>query len=193
VDLTTGEPTPCGSEAKRGKEAAGADRILGINARENLGLENRYLSDTKQARLLLAEKIRVFKPDALLCPADGDAHPDHQAATGISEGARFYAKYSKTTLKGTPHYPCRIFYYSCIHIRSLPKISFLVDISAQFKKKMRAIRCYRSQFIDNPRNAEVFDYVEAQNRYLGKLIRCEYAEAIYCKEAAKVNDLAVLL
>lgn len=193
VDLTDGEPTPYGNKERRLKEARKAAECLGIDARDNLGFENRYLFDTREARLKLAEKIRIFKPDVIFCPYPEDAHPDHIMASRITEGARFYAKYTKVKLKGRPHYPFYLFYYFCLHLRKLPEISFLVDISEQFEQKMKAIKCYRSQFIDNPDNRFVFEYMKTHNRYLGSLIRVKYAEAIYCREIIKVNDITDLL
>lgn len=193
VDVTNGEPTPYGTVGKRKKETAMASRILKPDGRVNLGLPNRYCFDTKDARLLLAEKIRVFKPDIIFAPSLQDAHPDHVAARRIAEAARFYAKYTKIDLKGKPHYPRYLFYYFCSHSRALPPVSFLVDISAHINNKMRAMRCYRSQFIDNPGNRFIFDYVKDQNKYLGNLIGCKYAEALFSKEMIRINDLACLL
>ncbi|MGA1796924.1 MAG: PIG-L family deacetylase [bacterium] len=190
VDLTSGEPTPYGSEEKRKGEAQEADGILQISERVNLGLENRYLFDGKEARCALAERIRLFRPDILFCPYPEDAHPDHRAATRITEAARFYAKFTKVSLKGDPLYPPHLFYYFCSHLRIMPQFSFLADITEQFMEKMRAIRCYRSQFVDNPKNAFVFDYIEMQNRYLGMLIQTGYAEAIYSREPLRVDDMA---
>jgi len=192
VDLTTGEPTPYGSEEKRKKETQKATKVLGVDSRVNLRLKNRFLFDNKEARLLLAEKIRGFAPDVLFCPYPDDAHPDHTASAQITEAARFYAKFTKIKLKGEPHYPFYLFYYFCAHLRAMPQFSFLVDISGQFKGKMKAVGCYRSQFVENPKSRFVTDYIEAQNRYLGKLIHCDYAEAVYCKEAIKINDLSYL-
>ena len=105
LDLTSGEPTPYGSEQKRQRETKKSSRILGIGTRINLALPNRFLFDSKEARLRLAEQIRIFKPDVLLCPYFEDAHPDHIACSKITEAARFYAKYSKISLRGGPHYP----------------------------------------------------------------------------------------
>lgn len=193
ADLTSGEPTPFGTEEKRKKETIEANRILKIDDRVNLGLDNRYLSDTKEARILLAEKIRVYRPDILFCPYPEDSHPDHMAATRISEAARFYAKYTKTEMAGEPHYPPHLFYYFCSHLRILPQFTFLMDISQEFKEKMEAIRCYRSQFIENPKNQFIFDAIEMHNHYLGMLIQTEYAEAIYSKEPIKINNLSDIL
>lgn len=43
VDLTSGEPTPYGTEEKRRKETDQANKVLNIDKRINLGLPNRYL------------------------------------------------------------------------------------------------------------------------------------------------------
>ncbi len=193
VDMTNGEPTPYGTPEKRKRETDQANRILRPERRVNLGLENRYLFDTKTARLLLAEKIRQFRPDILFCPYPEDAHPDHMATTKIAECARFYAKFTKIKVRGKPHYPFYLFYFFCSHLRRVPRVSFLIDISDQFKAKMKAVRCYRSQFIANPNSRYVLEYIESQNKYLGKLIRSNYAEAIYSREVIKVNNMVNIL
>ncbi len=193
IDLTSGEPTPYGTTEKRQKETIKASKILKIEERINLGLENRHLFDNKDARLLLAEKIRLLKPDIIFCPYPEDLHPDHLASTRIAEAARFYAKYTKTELKGDPHYTNYLFYYFFSHLKIMPKFSFLIDISEQFTEKIKALKCYKSQFIDNPKNRFIFDYIKTLNRHLGFLIHAEYAEAIYSKEAIKINDLNAVL
>jgi bacillithiol biosynthesis deacetylase BshB1 len=193
VDLTSGEPTPYGNEQKRKKETGEATKILGVNKRINLTLPNRYLFDSKEARLLLAGKIRLIRPHIIFCPHHEDAHPDHWTATSITEGARFYAKYTKLSLEGEPWYADYLFHYSCSHLRKIPNMSFLVDISDQYQNKTMAMQCYRSQFIDNPKNRSVFDWVEARDRYFGSLIKKKYAEPFFCKEALGVADPAIFL
>lgn len=193
VDLTDGEPTPYGTKKKRQKEAEAAAGLLGVDKRVNLGLTNRYLFDTKKARLALAAEIRKFKPDILFCPYPEDAHPDHKAAAQITEAARFYAKYSKSGLAGKSHYPFYLFYFFSLHLRIMPQPSFFIDISAEFEKKMQAIRSYISQFIDNPKNDFVLGQIENANRFWGGLIRKEFAEAFFSQEAVKIGDLQSIL
>jgi bacillithiol biosynthesis deacetylase BshB1 len=189
VDLTSGEPTPYGNEKKRKEETNRATLFLGIDERFNLGLPNRYLFDSKDARLKLAGTIRTVRPDALFCPFTEDAHPDHIASSAIAVGARFYAKYTKTAMQGEPFHPRFLFYYFCSHLRKPSNFSFLMDISEQFQKKIDAAKCYESQFIVNPKNKGVFEYVEGRDRYLGGLIGQVYAEPFYSKEALGIHDL----
>jgi LmbE family N-acetylglucosaminyl deacetylase len=49
-DLTSGEPTPSGSPAKRRKEMRAASEVLGLVRRVNLNLKNRALEATLAAR-----------------------------------------------------------------------------------------------------------------------------------------------
>src|SRR5438445_10422926 len=50
VDLTSGEPTPRGTEEIRKQEAEAARQVLGIQVRINLGLPNRMLMDGPPGR-----------------------------------------------------------------------------------------------------------------------------------------------
>ena len=54
LDLTSGEPTPFGTLEIRAAETASATKILGLDWRENLGLPNRTLEPTLEARAKLA-------------------------------------------------------------------------------------------------------------------------------------------
>src|SRR5438445_13786775 len=62
LDLTSGEPTPFGSVEKRAAETAAATKILGLDWRQNLGLPNRSLKPTLEARRELAIVIRQTRP-----------------------------------------------------------------------------------------------------------------------------------
>ena len=148
LDLTNGEPTPFGSPENAGQETAAATAILGLDWRENLGLPNRSLEATLDARAKLAGVIRQTRPRWLFAPYWIDAHPDHTAATELVEAARFWAKLTKTDLPGEPHYPERIFYYYCVHLRLIPQPAFVLDISDYWEQKRAAIECYRSQFLE---------------------------------------------
>src|SRR5215212_3528680 len=57
-DLTSGEPTPRGTEETRAREAEAARRVLGVHARVNIGLPNRVLMDSPDGRFRLATALR---------------------------------------------------------------------------------------------------------------------------------------
>lgn len=147
LDLTNGEPTPHGSVETRKKETAAATALLGLDWRGNLGLPNRSLQSTLEARRAVAGVFRQLKPRLLFAPHWIDAHPDHLAAVELVEAARFWSKLTKTDMPGEPHHPARILYYYCTHLRLVEKPAFVLDISAQWQQKLAAIACYQSQFV----------------------------------------------
>ena len=193
VDLTDGEPTPYGDKVRRSREADRAARVLGVKNRINLGFANRCLEDNPESRRALAEEIRVHRPQILLAPHPLDAHPDHSAAAQIASAARFWAKLTKTDFKGSPFWAPLFIQYFCSHLSYQPPASLLVDTTACFPVKMKAMRSYRSQFVDNPANRFVFDYIRIRDAYWGSLIKTGFAEALHCPEAIKIDLPAALL
>lgn len=191
VDLTSGEPTPFGTPAKRRRETAAASAALGLTTRLNLGLQNRELQATLPARVKLAEVFRTLRPRVLFIPYWRDAHPDHLAAARLATEARFHAKLTKTRMKGDPHYPARVFFYYCTHLRTNADVAFVVDISDEFAAKRKAVECYRSQFFDGrgPQAGAVVEYVRDVNRYWGHLINRQYAEPFAVQEVVGVAGL----
>jgi LmbE family N-acetylglucosaminyl deacetylase len=79
------------------------------------------------------------------------------------------------------------------------KPTFVVDISAQFERKMQAIRCYASQF-DGAMNAgeifptgqDLYSLVDTQNAHYGSLIRSRYGEPFFTHETVAVDDVVAL-
>lgn len=191
LDLTSGEPTPYGTPEKRTQETAAATQILGVDWRENLGLPNRRLEHTLEARAELAGVFRRVRPRWLFAPYWVDAHPDHAAATDLIEAARFWSKLTKTDLPGEPFHPQRIFYYYCVHLRQTQQPAFILDISPFWSQKRAAIECYRSQFVDGrPSDPPTFiDRQRDQAAYWGSLIGAAYGEPIASREPLGLSSL----
>ena len=158
-DLTNGEPTPIGTPERRAAETVEATRLLGVTQRITLSLPNRYLQDTIEARMMVAEVIREVRPDALFVPYWVDAHPDHVAAAALAEAARFVAKLTKTDMRGEPHYPGRVYHFFSTHYRLHVKPSFIVDISDFLETKMASIAAYASQFGEARGTAWILDAI----------------------------------
>jgi bacillithiol biosynthesis deacetylase BshB1 len=180
VDMTNGEPTPLGSPQKRALESAAAAKILGVE-RTLVGLPNREVVHSIEARHKLAAVIRQFRADWLFVPFPLDAHPDHVAVTRIAEDARFDAKLSKSNIPGEPCYPKRIIYYYCTHLRMNFQPTFCLDVSAQIDTKIAAVKAYASQFVEN--NSPVVEMVRTLNGYFGGRIGTAYAEPFFTHEA----------
>jgi len=193
LDLTDGEPTPMGSPETRRMESAAAARALGVERRITLPLPNRYLMDTVENRVAVAAVIREVRPEIVFLPYGVDAHPDHIAAERLGEAARFYAKLTKTEMRGDPHYPRRILHFFCTHYRLHVAPAFVLDITGQIEQKMEAIACYRSQFNEERGNAAALDAIRTVAGYWGTRIRRPYGEPFASKEALGLRGLGALL
>lgn len=195
LDLTTGEPTPQGTEVRRRRETEAATRVLGVTWRHQLGLPNRKLEATLEARHKLAGILRLTRPRILLAPYWEDSHPDHVAASNLVDAARFWAKLSRSDIPGEPFHPAKIYYYWSIHLRIHPQPSVVVDISAHLAAKLEAIRCYESQRLTESRTGgrSAIEDIEDRARYWGWAIGRNGGEPLASREAIGIEDLTTLL
>jgi N-acetylglucosamine malate deacetylase 1 len=198
LDLTQGETGTRGSAALRAEEAQKAATLMGVSERRNAGLPDAHLHNTDEARRVVVEQIRHFKPRVVILPYPVGRHPDHRVASELARDACFLAGLAKYDAPGVPHRPHKILY--ALAYREDPvKPTFVVDISAQMERKMAAIKCYASQF-DGARNAgeifptgqDLYSLVEVQNAHYGSLIRTRYGEPYFTHETVKVDDVVAL-
>lgn len=194
LDLTSGEPTPHGNEALRAEETSRATQILDLSWRGNLGLPNRSMENTLQARCDLAEVFRLTRPGIILGPYWEDAHPDHVVACRLIEDARFWAKLSRSDFAGEPFWPPKLYHYFSIHLRIHPRPSFVFDISPHIETKMKSIEAYQSQFMTG-RSQEfptALDDIRDRARYWGWTIGTAYAEPLVSREEIGIASLKSL-
>lgn len=191
LDLTSGEPTPFGTPELRQAETAAATKVLELAWRENLGLPNRRLEATLQARHQLTSVIRRTRPRWLFAPYWVDAHPDHLAAVELVEASRFWAKLTKSDLPHDPHHPERIYHYFSVHLKLAPQPSFVVDISPYWERKLAALSCYHSQFVaGRPTEPPTFlDRLRDEAAWWGKTIGVRYGEPFACREPIGLKSL----
>jgi bacillithiol biosynthesis deacetylase BshB1 len=194
LDLTSGEPTPHGSPEIRRHETEQATHVLGLDWRENLGLPNRSLQATLEARHALAAVFRRVRPTWILAPYWVDAHPDHVAATQLIEDARFWSKLTKSDLPHSPHHPARVFYYYCVHLKLAAQPAFVLDISPHWERKRQAISCYHSQFVaGRSQEAPTFlDQLRDDAAHWGRLIGARYGEPFATREPVALAALGDL-
>jgi bacillithiol biosynthesis deacetylase BshB1 len=153
IDLTSGEPTPRGSLEIRAAEAEAARLVLGVPLRLNLDLPNRELMDCPDNRFVLATAFRRLRPNIVIGVAGRTpaASPDHHQAHLLIEAARFYSQLTKwddrfddTSPYRVPHLVYAPFPFDA-EVRHWHS-TFVLDVSDTFEQKMRAVRCYASQF-----------------------------------------------
>ncbi len=202
LDLTKGELGTRGSAELRLKEAEAAAKILGVQFRENLGMEDGFFKNDKINLYLLVEKIRQHRPRIILCNAVSDRHPDHGRASQMVSEACFYAGLAKIETAFNkefqlPYRPCAVYHY--IQDRNL-KPDLLVDITPYVDKKLKAIMAFSSQFFD-PKSKEpttpisspeFIESVKAKMRVHGRDIQAEFAEGFTVERTIGVDDLLQL-
>lgn len=194
LDLTTGEPTPHGSDETRVVETAAASKVLGLTWRKNLGLPNRKLEATLDHRYAVASVFRQTRPKVILSPYWEDVHPDHVAASRLIDDARFWSKLSRTDMPGEPFYPPKLYNYFSIHLRIIERPNFVLDVTDTLEDKLKAMACYESQFGHRPPEfPTLFDDLRGRARYWGWSIGKGYGEPFASRESVGVADFDKLL
>ncbi len=198
LDLTAGESGTRGSAPQRAREAEEAARVLGVAERRNAGLPDAHLHNTEEARRIVVEHIRHFAPRVVILPFAVGRHPDHRMASELGRDACYLAGLARYDAAGAPHRPHKVLY--ALAYREDPiKPSFVVDITAQFERKLAAIRCYATQFDGAkaageifPTGQDLYSLVETQNAHYGSLIRRRYGEPFFTHETLLVDDVVKL-
>ena len=197
LDLTRGEMGTRGSAELRAAEADSAAAILSLSERRNADLPDAAVFNTTEARQTLVAIIRDLRPRVVILPYPKGRHPDHRLGSELSRDACFLAGLRRFG-DGEPHRPEKVVYSSSFR-EDAGQPTFVVDIEAQFERKMDAIRCYASQF-DNalkageafPNGQPLYDLIETQNRHYGSLIRRAFGEPFFMEETIEVDDLLTL-
>lgn len=195
VDLTAGDMGTRGDAGTRLKESEAAARLLRLRYRSNLRLPDARIENTISARMTLAAEIRLLRPRVVILPYWQARHPDHYRTSEIGFEASFLAGLKKLDEATEPHRPWTVV-YSSLYANVQP--SFVVDISAQFERRMEALFCYESQYGAGdpsglfPTREEIRERLAAIARFYGQLIGVRYGEPYVIKETLRVDDLAAL-
>jgi len=196
LDLTAGDMGTRGSPELRVAESEIAARHLLLAWRGNLHFPDARLENTLTARLTLAVKIRELAPRVVILPYWQARHPDHYRCSEIGFEACFLAGLKKLDEYTTPHRPQKILYAS---LYAEVKPSFIVDISAQFERRMTALLSYASQYgavteggALFPDEAEIRERLGAIARFYGNQIGVKYGEPFVVKEAMRIDDIVAM-
>jgi N-acetylglucosamine malate deacetylase 1 len=158
VDFTRGELGTRGTPEIRLQESADATKIIGLHARENLGIRDGFFQNDEETQLKLIEVIRKYQPEIVLANALEDRHPDHGKGAQLAIDACFLSGLRQIKTGNLPAWrPAQVYHY--IQDRYLEP-DFVVDISAHWDQKEAAIRAFKSQFFD-PTSAEPASYISS--------------------------------
>ena len=192
LDLTAGDMGTRGSPEIRLREADAAARHLMLAWRGNLRMPDARLENTLAVRLTVAAEIRRLRPRVVILPYWEARHPDHYRAGEIAYEASFLAGLRKLDPSTEPHRPFKVI-YSSLYANVTP--SFVVDISAQFERRMAALLSYESQYGSGersdvfPSREEIRERLAAIARFYGNLIGVRYGEPFVIKEMMQVDDI----
>lgn len=196
LDLTAGDMGTRGTPEERLAESEAAARHLQLAWRENLRLPDARLENSLAVRTALALKLRELRPRVVILPYWQARHPDHYRAGELGYEACFLAGLKKLDPQSEPHRPFKILYSS---LYADVKPSFIVDISAQFDRRMAALLSYTSQYGSGgegsglfPGEQEIRERLGAIARFYGNLIGVRYGEPFVVKEAMEVSDIMAM-
>ncbi len=209
VDFTRGDLGTRGTPEQRMEEAAAASRILGLAARENLGMPDGHITGAPDQRLAVIRALRKYRPHILLINPPECRHPDHAAASELAASAAFYSGLRKIVTQDedeNPQEPWRP-HHVVHYMQSVPFTpTFIVDVSDVWDQRMAAMRAYRTQFHDPGAeqdanlpatfiaNPEFTRWIEAQARWYGYKIGATYGEPfLYRHGPFGVDDMVALL
>ena len=209
VDLTRGELGSRGTPEGRMEEAEAAAAIMGLAARENLGIPDGGIENTEENRRKAIRIVRRYRPPVVLVGAPECRHPDHGNATRLSVDALFYGGLRRVQTSeddGAPQEPWRpshVLHY----MQAIPfEPTFVVDVSEVWAQRTQALQAFKSQFY-NPdyapeegepdtyiSNPDFFRWVEARARTYGYRVGATYGEPLlYRHGPVGVGDLMGLL
>ena len=198
LDLTAGDMGTRGTPEQRvaESEVAGEAHAAGL-ARQPATCRTRAWKTTLAARMTLAVKIRELQAaggdSALLAGAPSGSLPlRRNGLRGLLPGRTEEARRVLASRTG----PQKILYAS---LYADVKPSFIVDISAQFERRMTALLSYASQYGEAsegaalfPDEAEIRERLGAIARFYGNQIGVKYGEPFVVKEAMRIDDIVAM-
>ena len=149
LDLTAGEMGTRGTPETRAREAERAAKLLSVKWRGILGVPDSDVQPSRQHKLRLATMIRELRPKTVILPYWEARHPDHYHASTLGYEACFLAGLKQLPIEGEAYRPFKIL-YSISYADARP--TFVVDITAQYEQRRKAILAFASQF--RPRKSE---------------------------------------
>jgi bacillithiol biosynthesis deacetylase BshB1 len=186
-DLTAGEMGSNGTVAERLAESEAARAVLGAAWRVNLRWPDRAIGSQPDHLREAATLVRDVRPRVVALPYGQDRHPDHVTSSQVLTEAVFNAGLRRYQLQGEAWKPQWICYY---FINDSTTPSFVVDVSACYETKRRALACHRSQFAPDGAGAvatrltspRFLQLVESRDAHFGAQAGVPFAEGFVVRD-----------
>lgn len=193
-DLTAGEMGSNGTVEQRREEGLAACRVLGAAWRENLGWPDGQIESSAPLVRSAVEFIRRHRPRAIAVPYWSDRHPDHRGASEALSRAAFSSALRRYETGAAPWRVQSVCYY---FINDSAPPSFVVDVSAHYATKRKALDCFRSQFapsgddaVQTRLSAPAFrQLIESRDAQFGAQIGAAFAEGFVVREVLERDTL----
>jgi bacillithiol biosynthesis deacetylase BshB1 len=209
IDFTKGELGSRGTPELRMKEAERAAAIIGLTVRENLGLPDGDIANTKANQRALIQRVRRHRPHIVLINAAECRHPDHCDAAELATDALFYSglrKVETTDDDGAVQAPWRP-HHVLHYMQAVPfEPTLVVDVTEVWEQRIDALQAFKSQFFnpdydasaDEPEtfvsNPAFFEWIEARARTHGYKVGATFGEPfLYQGGPVGVGDLVSVL
>jgi bacillithiol biosynthesis deacetylase BshB1 len=186
-DLTAGEMGSNGTVEERLAEAEAARTVLGAAWRVNLRLPDRAIGTSLDHQRAVAKLVRSARPRVVAIPYWSDRHPDHVAASHLLTEGVFSAGLRRYQAEGEAWKPESVCYY---FINDMAAPSFVVDVTAYYDTKRRALACHVTQFRPSPSEAvatrltsDTFrQLIESRDAQFGAVAGVAFAEGIVIRQ-----------
>ena len=186
-DLTAGEMGSNGTVDERLAEAEAARVVLGAAWRVNLRVPDRAIGSSPDHVRAVAGLVRGAKPRVVAIPYWSDRHPDHVAASHLLTEGVFSAGLRRYHAEGDAWKPESVCYY---FINDMATPSFVVDVSAHYETKRRALACHKTQFQPSQADAVATrltsdrfrQLIESRDSQFGAVAGVAFAEGIVVKQ-----------
>lgn len=195
VDLTRAEMGTRGTPEIRHRESLASMKTLGAHLRICFDFGDGNLRATREEELEIIRLLRRYRPSIVFAPHPDDRHPDHTRTGQLVTEASFYSGLAKIDTGQKAHRPQTVAYYMQNYVLHP---TFVVDITRNYARKMKALTAYRSQFF-NPGSDEPMtiiakrsftDMIAARARHFGALIGADYGEGFITKQPPRIDDIA---
>ncbi|AXJ00523.1 bacillithiol biosynthesis deacetylase BshB1 [Cyclonatronum proteinivorum] len=206
LDLTQGEMGTRGTPEERLSEAQDAARILGLRIRENLGLPDNGLVNSRVHQDAIMAAVRRFQPEICFINAATDRHPDHGHAHKLISDTLFYSGLQKretTAPDGSAQHPWRPKHVFMFMQDTPFEPDLVFDITETQRVKEEAILAFKTQFNvpatdDGPQTyisgEGFFEMIRSRARIFGHQIGVQYGEPFkYLGGPLPFGDFSYLL
>jgi LmbE family N-acetylglucosaminyl deacetylase len=169
------DPIPELGDVRR-EEMTVAARLLG--AQLFFGdVSDGTLADDVAVRIDLTEIFRKFESTLVITHDPADYHPDHRAASEITQGASWYcaSRGHETSSPPTPGPPA-LWFMDTVQMLDFDP-GFYIDVTPYMDLKLAMLRCHESQLARGEELPPLAQTMELQARARGMQADVEFAEA----------------